>query len=88
MNKITIIVSNWSSKLMIIFILVYLFIKTLVNPVFTYLDVELSLIVPAAWNIEWLSIINGVPLSSDVTYLPEAKFDLLFELGLYFPKEM
>jgi hypothetical protein len=86
-NKIGRIVSSISSKIMMILVLVYLFIKTLVNPVFTSFDIEIARATPGYWNYDWLNIICGSSIYRDFTYLPEARADLLFELGLYFPKE-
>jgi len=87
MSKFSKIVSSISSKFMMMVILIYLFIKTLVNPVFTSFDKEIGLSLPVYWNIGWLNIIVGAPLYVEFSYLPEARADLLFELGLYFPKE-
>ena len=86
-SKLGRIASSASSKFMMILVLVYLFIKTLVNPVFSSFDIEIGLSLPVYWNIGWLNIIVGAPLYVEFSYLPEARADLLFELGLYFPKE-
>jgi hypothetical protein len=86
MSKFSKVVSSISSKFMMILVLVYLFLKTLVNPVFTDTDKMLasSCMVDGA-KPNWIKIIDA---SGDGTiYLPEARADLLFELGLYFPKE-
>lgn len=87
MNRLSRIASSVSSKVMMILVLIYLFIKTLVNPVFTSYDIDLASGTPAYWNYDWLNIICGGSVYKEFTYLPEARADLLFELGLYFPKE-
>jgi len=88
------IVSSISSKFMMMVISIYLFIKTLVNPVYTYFDIWLAKILeatlPGYWTLmylDWLLIISNASTVNDYIYLPEARADLLFELGLYFPKE-
>jgi hypothetical protein len=82
------IVSSISSKIMMIIILIYLFFKTLVNPVFNHTDRYLADGFPYYWTLDWLKIIANAGLFwTDVVYLPEARADLLFQLGLYFPEE-
>jgi hypothetical protein len=85
MNKFSRIASNVSSKIMMILILVYLFIKTLVNPVFTQFDKDLANLIPdeVGESGDWLDIIA----IGGYGYKPEARAMALFDLGLYFPKE-
>ena len=89
MSKFSKIVSSISSKFMMMVILIHLFIKTLVNPGFTMMDCFFANVLenPGEMHLDWLSIIAHARTVDRYVYLPEARADLLFELGLYFPKE-
>ena len=84
MNEHSKIASRWASKIMIVFILIYLWLKTLINPVFTDLDRYLALAV--YYNIpkdaDWLSIIANSSCKDDYLWLPLARSTILFDLGL------
>jgi hypothetical protein len=84
-NKFSRIASIGSSKAMSLCLLLYLWLKTLVNPVFTPCDIEMARTLEN--NYDWLKILWGANIWNGMNYLPEARSDLLFELGLYFPKE-
>ena len=92
MNEHSKIASRWASKVMSWIIIVYLFLKTLINPVFTVMDSLLADLMLDSFHTAWLEMICNASLAEswletpDV-YLPEARADVLFELGLYFPKE-
>jgi len=79
--KLKNVFSSLMSHGMIFLVFVYLFLKTLVCPKFTSFDVSLAGIV---YGADWISIISN---SDAPVWLPEARNDLLFELGLYFPEE-
>jgi len=76
-------VSKFTSWIFLLLILIYLFIKTLILPVYTELDIALANLVPDELSASWLDIVAA----GGASYLPEARADLLFELGLHFPKE-
>jgi hypothetical protein len=87
-NKFNIIVSSWSSKIMMALVLIYLFLKTLINPVFITSDLLIAVLlaeVYPTYTADWLHIIIGALSNDDeMVYLPEARADLLFELKSYF----
>lgn len=86
MDKLSRIASRGSSKAMTLAILIYLWLKTLVNPVFNTTDVELANIVAKDLiSVTWLEMIAAI--TQHEVYLPEARSDILFELGLYFPEK-
>lgn len=89
MSNLSRIASSTSSKIMMMIILIYLFFKTLVNPVFAMMDCFFANVLrnPGEIHLDWLSIIAHARTNEGYVYLPEARSDLLFELGLYFPEE-
>ena len=86
MNGFSRMVSRWVSKIMMISILVYLWLKTLINPVFNSIDMELANTVDEYLiSVTWLEMIAEI--TQHEVYLPEARLAILFDLGLYFPEE-
>jgi hypothetical protein len=77
------IISIVLSGIALVLVLVYLGIKTLVCPMYTPFDKSLAISIGETVEGDWINIVAN----SNVSYLPEARADLLYSLGLYLDEE-
>lgn len=82
-------VSRNVSKLFLVTALSYLWVKTLLYPIFTFPDTALARLVSRCLisDLSWLNMISALNVSEDGSVeLKEARSDIFFDLGLWFPE--